>query len=75
MLKNKAVWRGLALLGVFVMLFGNTAGQVLEKNRNTDIVIISRKHPFPNVHISESPVHILVPVMVFFFPFSNFFLV
>ena len=34
MLKNKAVWRGLALLGVFVMLFGNTAGQVLEKNRN-----------------------------------------
>ena len=34
MFKTKQFWRGLSCLGVCVMLIGNTAGTILEKNRN-----------------------------------------
>ena len=34
MFKTKQFWCGLSCLGVCVMLIGNSAGTILEKNRN-----------------------------------------
>ncbi len=63
MFKNRAMWRGVALLAAFVVLFGNTVGQVLEKNRNmvnsflgtrtTEIEILESDEPLYSTYVSD----------------------
>ena len=57
MFKNKALWRGLAFLGVFIMLFGSTIGTVLEKNRNMVNSFLGTKTTRVEVSDSDEPLY------------------
>ena len=57
MFRNKAIWRGLAFLGVFVMLFGSTVGNVLEKNSNMVNSFLGTKTTAVEVSESDEPLY------------------
>lgn len=57
MFKNKAIWRGLCYLCVFVMLFSSTVGSVLEKNRNMVNSFLGTQTSIVETSDSDSPLY------------------